>query len=949
MTARHEKVRSVFLTMLLVCSLVAVAGPLAGTGSATRTAGNTSVLAPDTNALYYGQEFVINVSQGSGSDFTAQSGDSVYLLELDEDGDTVNRIAKGLTVNSSGYVTLDTGDLDASARQQYALNNDSELDGNAVNFTLNTQTLDTEWEENSVASDSDSTALTVESNRGRDDYNVTIRADGFDYEQLRALFIHPGTNLTEVTARDHLPVDRVGLDRDDGDGLAEMRSNGYITLNLSTSPRFSDDGEIVANLSNLEANETLPADGDYQFETLVTDSTAEDTATLGIGGAEAEFEQPLYTRAAGDIASFTVDLDSVDRTWVQLRGSNSAFVDVLYLEDDDGDGEVTFYANTRLMGTNHSQLSGVSAGDSDVVYHSNDDTVQSYIHHEVVPSGSGTDVSDAKFYDGESVDSSTEVNFSQYVQSVTGATPTGQLPRPLEPTTYELVTDRRGRFTVDDGAATVARPLGATELDLVQPTLRESDTWVAPAAAADSQRSIPELENNLTSRDTAAIGDRLVVRYDTTGIAGALAAIDYARNGHSIDTGLSDGYGVDTFYELAVNEDGTDWEGEGVNFTLFGDERPNQPRERLVLDDGDNRDAYFLLNQQTAEGDSGELYAVIDTDSEAYSGTITDEQQYDAELTYIADGGRFEFSGAGPQGGANGDVTNPVFPYYDTAVTENVVERESISFASRTVTFDAVDDGTVTLEAAQDERVSGDTNLAPGTPLTVAVRLAPPSDTLPDEDPSFLAQREITVNADGTFNATFDLSSRTVGEAATVRVEQGRTTIASSDAEFADVGAVQGPYFQTELDVPATAQRNDTVPITGTVTNTGEEAGTADVTIAVDGRNAVRGIFDLETGESRRINHSVQMAQDDIDIRVSSQDTSQSSIVEYEDATASPTPTPTQTATPTPTPTPAPAADGPQATPPPDNSGGGGFPWLLGGVGAAVTLAGAALVVLRWL
>jgi len=953
MTNRYKKLRSVFLTILLVCSLVAVAGPLAGTGSAVQTAGNTTVLTPDNTALYYGQEFGINVSQGSGSNFTAQNGDSVHLLELDEGGDTVSRISRVLTVNSSGYINLETGDLDASARQQYALNNDSELNGDAVNFTLNTQTLDTEWEGDSVASDSESATLSAESNRGRGDYNVTIRADGFDYKQLRALFIHPGTNLTEVTARDHLPLERVGLDREDGDGLAEMRSAGYLTLNLSTSSNFVNDGEIVANFSNLETNETLPDDGEYEFETLVTDSNARDTATVRIGGVEADFERALYTRAAGDVAAFTVELDSTTQTWVQLRDTNSAFVDVLYLEDDDGDGEVTFYANTRLMGTNHSRLSGVSAGDADVVYHSNDDTVQSYIHDEVVPTGSGTAVGDATFYDAEQVNSSNEVTFAQYVDSVNGASPTGQLPRPLQPTTYELVIDRRGRFTVDDGQATVDRPLGVTELDLVQPVLRESDTWVAPAATADSQRSISRLERNLTSRETAAIGDRLVLRFNTTGIVGALATIDYVQNGNSIDTGLSDGYGVDVLYELAVNADGTDWEGDGVNFTLLGEDRLNRPRERLALDSGTNKNAYVLVNQQTAEGDPGNLYAVIDTGSDAYEGKITGEKQYDAELTYIAGGRPFTFSGGGPQGGAGGDTTDPAFPYYDAAVSENASERRPIEFAPTSLTFDAVEDGTVTLRPSQNAEVSGETNLAPGTPLTVTVRLAPPSDTLPDEDPSFLAREERQVNADGTFNATLDLSSRNVGEVATVRVENGLTAVASSDAEFADIGAVQGPYFETDLDVPATAQRDETVNITGTVTNTGEESGTADVTIAIDGINAVRGVFDIETGTSRQIEHSVQMGQRDIDVSVTSQDTSQSATVEYDDgtapSTATPTPTATQTATSTPTPTPAPNVAGPQATPPPADGGGGGFPWLLGGVGAVVTLAGAAVLVIRWL
>jgi len=939
MTSRQPAVRSFVLALLVVCSAVAVTGPLAGTGAAVQTAGNTAVLTDGPN--WYGQEFAVDVTGGTGG-FTAQPGDTVYLLGVDDETDTVDRTAKVLTVNSSGYVVFETDDIETDNRQSYALNDDNELNSGAVNFTLEPQTLDLEWEADTVASDSESVALeTVESNRGAGDYNVTVSADGFEYEQLRALFVHPGSDLEEVTDRDHLPLDRLGYDRDDGDGVAEMRSDGYITLNLAESTNYTDDGEIVANFSNLAAEETVPAEGDYEFDIVVTDSTATDRAAVRIGGVAAEFESPLYTRAAGDVASFTVDLESTDRTWVQFRDTQSGFVDVLYLQDDNDDGEVTVYANTRLVGTDHSELSGLTTADSEVVYYSDNDTVQSYIHDEVIPPG-GTDVGDARFYDAPAVNSSEEITFTEYVQRVNGNAPADQLARPIQPTTYELVADRRGEFTITDGEATVADQLGETELDLVQPSARSFDTWVAPEGAADSQQTVDGLENNLTSRQTAAIGDRMVLRFNTSGVGGALAAIDYAQNGNSIDTGLSEGYDIDVLYTLAVDEDGTDWEGEGVNLTLFGEEPLNGPPETLSLDEGDSEDAYVLLDQQTAEGDQGTLYTVFDTGATAYDDSISDRQAYDVEWTYLTGAGRFRFSGPGPQGGTGGDVTDPTFPYQNA---ENVTVGETISFASRELTFDSVDDGTVTLEPTTDARVAGETNLAPGTPLTVTVRLAPPSDTIPDEDPSFLARQETTVDADGTFDTTFDLGNRTVGEAATVRVEREQTTIATSDAEFRDIDAVRGAYFETELDAPATAGRNETVNVTGVVTNTGQTGGTADVQLAVDGRVTVRGIFDLEAGESRRLNHSVQMGQSDIAVSVASQDTSQRTTVEYAGDTA-----PEQTATPaqnlTPPSQPQQAADGPQPTP---SGAGGGFPWLLGGGAAAVLLTAVSLLVVRWL
>ena len=950
MTTITSKMRSIVLVTLVLGSVLAAAGPLAGTAAATRTAGNSALLTDGPN--WYGQGFAIDVSQNTGSQFSASSGDIVYLLENDSNGDT--RIVLQKQVNSSDYFVFDTGNFETDGPQDYALNDDPALDGDEIPFTLRQQQLNLEWEDDQTATDSESVALEVvegQNNRLSGEYNVTVSAEGFTYEQLRALFIHPGTDLKEVTAPAHLPVERLGFDPEDGDGIEELRSAGYITLNLSTSTNFTNDGEIVANFTNLEATETLPEDGEYEFDIVVTDSTAEDTAAVRIGGVRAEFEEPLYTRAAGDVAAFTVALNSTEQTWVQLRDTESNFVDVLYLEDDDGDGEVTFYANTRLMGTDHSQLSGVSAGDAGVVYYADGDTVQSHIHHETIPSGSGTEVSNAQFYDGEVVNSTNQVSFSQYVQRLNGNGPTDQLVRPLQPTTYELAVDRRGRFIIEDGEAAVDRQLGETELDLVQPSLRDYDTYVAPKAPADSQRSVDRLEANLSARETAAIGDQMILRFNTTGILGALATIDYKRNGNSIDTGLKQGYGSDVFYELAVNDAGTDWEGEGVNLTLYGEDRPNTARERLSLDNGGDRDSYVLVTQQTAEGDPGNVYLVIDTGSDAYSDSITDGKEYDTTLKYVANAGRFEFSGRGPRGGAGGDVTDPSFPYYGSEFRRNVSEQEQIDFEVVDLRFDGVDDGTVNLEAGQNATVAGETNLAPGTNLTVTVRLAPPSSAVPDEDPSFLARDTVVVADDGTFEGQFDLSSRTVGEQATVRVEREETRIATSDAEFIGLDALRGPFFETSIEAPAFAQSDETVNVTGTVSNTGETAGTAEVAIRVDGVEAVRGILDLDPGESRRIGHSVRMRQSDIDVAITSRDSKRRATIAYEAASPTPTPTlaPTPTLTEPATATPDEAAANPPPETPASDSDGGGFPWAFVSVGGGVVLAGASILLLRWL
>jgi len=937
MTGPPNKFRGLLLAGIIVCSVFAASATLSGTAAGTEVSGNTSLLTTGPN--WYGQTVVLDISENAPSEFSAQSGDDVYLLEVD--GNSVNRTVQVLTVDSNDEITLDTNSLDDDERRSYALNDDNELNSGAVNFTLEPQTLDTSWEQDSVATDSESFAVELDSNRGSGNYNLTISAEGFDYDQLRALFIHPGSDIKEVNDTDHLPLTRLGFDRDDGDDVTDLRENGYITLNVSASSDFSSNEEIVANFSNLDETETVPEDGEYQFETLVPDSTAEDTARLRIGGAEVSFGQSLYTRPAGDVASFTVDLDATNEAWVLFQDANANYVDVLYLRDDNGDGAVTFHANTRLIGTDHSQLAGVSGGDSEVVYHSQRDTVQSYIHHEEVPSGSGTAVSDATFYDGADVGSASEITFSSYVDRINGNTPTTQLGRPLQPTSYELVVDRRGRFVLKDGVPAVDREIGDTELDLVQPSLRSFETQVAPSADADSDRSIPALEGDSTERDTVAIGDRMILQYDATGITGALATIDFITNGNDINEGLSEGYGAGVFYDLAVDEAGTDWEGEGIDFSLRDPTALNTLQE-LTLDEGGDRDAYILVDQQTAEDDIGQLYVVINSDAAAYGDDISDEQSYDANLSYALADSRFEFgSSSGPQGGAGGNAAVPAYPYYGPEFFETVSEHGSITFESPSVTFDSADDETIHIAPSESAELSGRTNLAPGTEVTVGVRLGPPSAVLPDEDPSFLAEKTVVVGEDGTFNATFDLSGRTVGEAATVRFTHDDRTLATEPAEFRDIDTVRRPFFEIALDVSNAAEQNESVNITTTVTNSGQETGTAEVTIRVDESNALRAIVDLEQGESRQFTHSVEMDQSDIDILVSTQDTEQRTTVQYDDGieeteTATPTETPTETTT-----------TAVQTTPPTQQQNGGNLPLIIGSTMLAL-LSGASVLVLRW-
>ncbi|MFD1585447.1 BGTF surface domain-containing protein [Halorientalis brevis] len=839
------------------------------TGTAAATNAPLEVAGNDlpSSAIYLGQELEVGVTGSSNQDFEVDDGETVFFYEL-LDGDDIRLIDTETVEN--GEITLDTATLDDGG--QFAINNRSSDEAYQTEFGILEQEFDAEWSQETVTETDEAVALEISSNRDPA-YNVTISADGLDYDELNATFIHPGTGLTEVTDPSHLPLDRLGFDRDEGDGLRELRNSGYITLNLSTSTRFANEEEIVANFTNVDAEEGLAAGEEYEFEIFVTDTTASDNVTLQTGETTAEFDQELYTRAAGDLAEFSVSLGATDEAWVQFVDPDSNFVDVLYLSDDDNDGEVTFTANTRLVGTDHASVSGLSDDDTDVVYHSSGDTVTSHIHDEAI-ANRGTAVTSATFYD-ETVADENELTFSEYVEDVNGNSPTAQLSRPLQPTDYDLVVANNGRFVAEDGEPTVDDEIGSAEFDLVQPSIRDVHTWAAPRGQADEESTVADLSPDLTARDEIALGDRAVVQFNATGLVGAMATIDYVENGNDITDGLEEGFPPNVLHELAVGE--TAWEGEGIHFSFEGEKLVNRDRNEIALAGASDSDAYVLVDQQTAEDNVGVVNVVVDTDAEPFDDGLQDGERFETGLLYDAAGSAFSFDGAGPLGGQNGDETNPAYPYFPDGFRENVTEAAAITFGEPTVRFANTDgegdDETVQLAPDTDALVSGTTNVAPGSEAMVSVRLTPPDQQLPEEDPSFLARQQVDVEDDGSFSTELDLGSRVVGEEGYVQFQVGEETIDTYDVVFRNVSQVEEPYFDVTVDAPAQTAYNATFDVSATVTNTGDSAGTGELAIAVDGDTAVRGVFDLDRGESETLTQELTADRTAIEIVARSQDT----------------------------------------------------------------------------
>jgi hypothetical protein len=92
-------------------------------------------------------------------------------------------------------------------------------------------------------------------------------------------------------------------------------------------------------------------------------------------------------------------------------------------------------------------------------------------------------------------------------------------------------------------------------------------------------------------------------------------------------------------------------------------------------------------------------------------------------------------------------------------------------------TVDVDGDG-LTVAAAADEKISGVTDLTPGTELIVRVEST-------DSASPFLAQQPATVTDEGTFAASFDLGTAPAGTAITVTVRHDGDTVARTSGAVA--------------------------------------------------------------------------------------------------------------------------------------------------------------------
>jgi PGF-CTERM protein len=161
----------------------------------------------------------------------------------------------------------------------------------------------------------------------------------------------------------------------------------------------------------------------------------------------------------------------------------------------------------------------------------------------------------------------------------------------------------------------------------------------------------------------------------------------------------------------------------------------------------------------------------------------------------------------------------------DEAQAEYQTASANFSVEESEGSFDLNQDDLVQVTATEDAQVTGTTNIAPGTEFTVRVQSSDGT------EPRFFETQTITVQADGTFSAAFDLSDQSDGDEFTASVRQAGFELEEDGVIGPDATATATPEPDTET-ATATATPTATATATATPTATATATPTATATEA---------------------------------------------------------------------------------------------------------------------
>ncbi|WP_367175451.1 DUF7282 domain-containing protein [Haloarcula rubripromontorii] len=710
MTDTSEKIRSLFLTALMVFSVFA--GTIAFSGGAAAAANVSvqqaveyddgtvelafddsigSVSNSDVKVFVDGNENPSNFVSGTNPSLSDNDGDGRLQIDLDSDVQPNRNLT--IKVSNLGGDSVVAEDIDVTSTTIDSFVSDTARSYNinvyrgetvaVVNGTTTGGNVFVEEDQGSIVSDdtyeTNSQVYTIDTENldTGERYNVSVKpqdnANGEAGFKLSDLNLNVEADDNDITDEDDV-IANVTITRGGQPANATLFDSDGDKVDTIVKNSLSSNDETDFIFNNISSYEGFDAnDGPYTIN--VTDNQTGVTAStdqINVSEAEdgdASFESSVVNDERGDVVNITYQLDNTDEAVVFVgddEDDNYAISGTI--EDDDGDGEVTVSFNSYLAGT--SGISGISA--SDILYVKGDDEISG--------------VEEDGTFSRSTLDDET-----------------------IEASSYNLnVTAGTSQDSSADSVGTLRLSERSTE------TMR---SWVAPQDAELDDDDIDirdRIGQNLTQSNNIADGDLVVHQIVASGVEGPLA-YEEEVNGSSSTTqaflqSTAGGTGNNDAFNLTVNRSDV-----GAN----ADEDPLDLNSTnvVVVDDPDNNTYFVAVKTELANFSSGTPIRADDEDDELVA--------------------NFTVSG-------------------DTGLSEdNDGVEDDYSIVDRDATLDTAN-GLVQAQAAADQQITGTTTVAPGSELEVEVE----SDS--DSNP-FLDRPEATVGQNGTFSATADFSDYSAG------------------------------------------------------------------------------------------------------------------------------------------------------------------------------------------
>jgi len=720
MTGNSDKIRSLFLTALMVFSVFA--GTVAFSGGAAAQAANSDIEqaveytanddASDTSTI----ELALAGPVSDGVD-----GNSDVELYIDGDEVSSDVVSSVPADGTSGRVEISL-DRDITPNRNLTVKlinidggpvTEKNIDVTSRTFTPS-QTADSRTYTNVYRGET----IAIEDTDGGDD-TISIEEDGGSivaddsYNDNSQVYVYETDDL-DTGQNYNITVDgsdeagfrvsdlNLQVEMDDNDVTDEDDIIANATIRRGGQPAnaslFDNDGDKVAtiidrdmsgndvnsfNFGNISSYSGFDA-GDGPYTVNVTDNQTGVTVTSDqINVSEAEdgdvsYESSVVTDERGDVVNITYQLDNTDDAFIFIGDEDDDNYAVSgQIEDDDDDGEVTVQFNSYLAGSS-ANVGSVDA--SDVLSVPGDDDIENVNEHGTFERGN---------LDEETLDA------SSYNMNATA------------------------------GTSQSSNPDSVGTLRLSERSTENIRSWVAPQDADLTDDDIDIYDRigaNVTQANNIADGDIVVHQIQASGVEGPLEYEEEVNGSSDVTQAfLRSTVGGDDnndAFNLTVNRTNVGANADEDSIVLTSD-------NVTVVDDPDNN-TYFVAVE-------------LDNVNQYQSGTPVREDDEDDQIT------------------ANFTVSK------DTGLSDdNDGVEDDYTITDRDATINTAN-GLVTLQAAADQPVTGTTTVAPGS--EIEVRLDSESDANP-----FILRPEATVTSNGTFTATADMSDYSAGTNFTAQV-----------------------------------------------------------------------------------------------------------------------------------------------------------------------------------